>query len=195
MSVPPSPELRSRTGTPRAYRVAFDREQWIARDLAWATRLNRAASRPSVLLPLALASRLGDGVLWYSLMLALPFVAGAAGRAAALQMAIAGLMCVTLYKLLKRWAARPRPFTCCTDIRLCGRALDHFSFPSGHTLHAVAFTIIMVEHFPLAGWALWPFTLLVALSRVTLGLHYPSDVAAGAMIGAGIAWLVLLVGV
>ena len=179
----------------------FDREhwaqwaQWVERDIAWATRLNRAADHPLLLWPLAWASRLGDGVLWYALMLSLPFLAGREGRACATQMAIAGLMCVTLYWVLKRWAARPRPFTCCSDIRLCARALDRFSFPSGHTLHAVAFTVIVVEHFPVAGWALWPFTLLVALSRVALGLHYPSDVAAGALIGGGIAALVLLTGV
>jgi undecaprenyl-diphosphatase len=52
-----------------------------------------------------------------------------------------------------------------------------------------------VEHFPTMGWALWPFTVLVAVSRVALGLHYPSDVAAGAIIGAGIGWLVLLSGI
>jgi undecaprenyl-diphosphatase len=179
----------------RAYRVHFDREHWVARDIAWATRLNRAADHPFALLPLAWVSRLGDGVLWYALMLSLPFLAGPDGRACATQMAIAGLMCVALYWVLKRWAARPRPFTCCSDIRLCARALDRFSFPSGHTLHAVAFTVIVVDHFPLAGWALWPFTLLVALSRVALGLHYPSDVAAGAVIGGGIAALVLISGI
>ncbi len=33
------------------------------------------------------------------------------------------------------------------------------------------------------GWVVWPFTLLVASSRVVLGLHYPSDVVMGALIG------------
>lgn len=199
---PSSPESRERhrpsaegARRTRTYRVHFDREHWVARDTAWATRLNRATHYRAALLPLAAASRLGDGVLWYALMLSLPFLAGRDGRACATQMAIAGLMCVSLYWVLKRWAARPRPFTACSDIRLCARALDRFSFPSGHTLHAVAFTLIVVEHFPTMGWALWPFTVLVAVSRIALGLHYPSDVAAGAMIGAGIGWLVLLSGI
>jgi undecaprenyl-diphosphatase len=65
--------------------------------------------------------------------------------------------------------------------------LDRYSFPSGHTLHAVSFTAIATAHFPELGWVLVPFTVLVAASRVVLGLHYPSDVLAGAAIGAALA--------
>lgn len=198
-NVPQATGGSSAAPPPRAYRELLQRELqrelWIARDIAWATRLNRAADHHAILALLALVSRLGDGMLWYTLMLTLPFTAGREGRACATQMAIAGLMCVLLYWVLKRWAARPRPFVTCADIRLCIRALDRYSFPSGHTLHAVAFTLILVDHFPSVGWALWPFTLLVALSRVALGLHYPSDVAAGAVIGGGVAALVLATGV
>jgi undecaprenyl-diphosphatase len=170
----------------------FDRLAWIERDRLWATRINRAADHPLMLPLLGVVSRLGDGVLWYSIMLALPFLDGRAGRLAATHMAVAGILCVTLYWVVKRWAARERPYTCCQDIRLCSRPLDRFSFPSGHTLHAVAFTAVIVAHYPSAGWVLWPFTALVAVSRVALGLHYPSDVLAGAAIGATVATLVLL---
>ena len=55
------------------------------------------------------------------------------------------------------------------------------SFPSGHTLHAASFTILALSSFPELGWLLVPFSSLVAVSRVVLGLHYPSDVAAGAV--------------
>jgi undecaprenyl-diphosphatase len=47
--------------------------------------------------------------------------------------------------------------------------LDKFSFPSGHTLHAVAFAVVFSWHFPLIGVALVPLVLLIALSRVALG--------------------------
>jgi undecaprenyl-diphosphatase len=65
--------------------------------------------------------------------------------------------------------------------------LDRYSFPSGHTLHAVSFTMVLCGYFPVMIWVLLPFTLLVALSRMILGLHYPSDVLAGAFIGAMLA--------
>lgn len=51
--------------------------------------------------------------------------------------------------------------------------LDEFSFPSGHTLHAVAFSLVAMAHYPVLAWALVPFTASVAVSRVVLGLHYP----------------------
>jgi undecaprenyl-diphosphatase len=67
--------------------------------------------------------------------------------------------------------------------------LDRYSFPSGHTLHAVSFTTLAVSSFPELAWLLVPFAALIAASRVVLGLHYPTDVAAGALIGATLAVL------
>ena len=67
------------------------------------------------------------------------------------------------------------------------RALDRYSFPSGHTLHATSFSILAIDAFPQLGWLCAPFAVLVAISRVILGLHYPTDVAAGAVIGTGLA--------
>lgn len=174
-------------------RAAQSRAQWTARDLAWATRMNRAAKQPLALVPLVLASRMGDGGLWYVVIAGLALLGDSEARLCAARMALAGLLCVTLYKWLKAVIARPRPYVRCLDIRVCARALDQFSFPSGHVLHAVAFSLILVQTYPSLGWVLWPFVALVALSRVTLGLHYPSDVAAGASIGAALAALILVV--
>jgi undecaprenyl-diphosphatase len=68
-----------------------------------------------------------------------------------------------------------------------GKPLDRFSFPSGHTLHAVSFTVIAAGAFPVLALVLLPAAVLIALSRVVLGLHYPTDVLAGALLGATIA--------
>ena len=73
------------------------------------------------------------------------------------------------------------------------RPLDQFGFPSGHPLHAVAFTAIAIAYYPRLAFLLIPFTFLVALSRMVLGLHYPSDVLAGAAIGAAIAGISLAI--
>jgi undecaprenyl-diphosphatase len=164
---------------------------WIERDLQWARRLNVSVQSRILLGVLVVASWLGDGVFWYALIGALAFLGGTEGRDVAVQMALAGLVNLTLYSFLKRWTGRPRPFVKCPDIRACARALDRFSFPSGHVQHAMAFTIILLVHFPAAAFWLIPVGVLIALSRVTLGLHYPSDVAAGAVIGTSVAALVL----
>ena len=80
-----------------------------------------------------------------------------------------------------------RPFRAHHDIVPLVLPLDEFSFPSGHTLHAVTFTVLALAFFPMLAPLLIPFALLVAASRVVLGLHYPSDVLAATMIGCVLA--------
>ncbi|MES2546747.1 MAG: phosphatase PAP2 family protein, partial [Pseudomonadota bacterium] len=79
------------------------------------------------------------------------------------------------------------------DVWVVGKPLDHFSFPSGHTLHAVAFSVVAMQYYPELSIVLVPFTIMVAMSRVILGLHYPSDVLAGATIGYCIAQSYLMI--
>jgi undecaprenyl-diphosphatase len=161
------------------------------RELAWCLRFNRASDRRGLERLFATVSRLGDGIFWYLLMLSLPLVQGATAWPAIGRMAAAGLLCLVIYKWLKAKTTRRRPCDCHALIRTSVPPLDQYSFPSGHTLHAVAFSVVAVCHYPRLGWLLLPFTLLVALSRLVLGLHYPSDVLAGALLGGSLATLVL----
>lgn len=149
--------------------------------------MNRWVARHALIRLFRLVSRLGDGAFWYALMAAIALFGGARGPRIALQMAITGLVAAGLYRLLKRWTRRPRPFREHADITAYIAPLDEFSFPSGHTLHAVTFTLVALAHLPGLAPLLVPFTLLVALSRVVLGLHYPSDVLAAMLIGVVLA--------
>lgn len=171
---------------------------WLARlenaEVRFCLRVNRSCERRIVLWPFAAVSRLGDGMFWYGLMLALPFWYGSAGISVALQMAGVGLAGLVVYRMLKERLVRERPCNLHPHIRAGARALDRYSFPSGHTLHAVSFTLVATSTFPELAWLLAPFTLLVAASRVVLGLHYPSDVAAGALLGALLAQVALVLG-
>ncbi len=162
------------------------RAVWLERDLHWAQWLHRVARYRTPVKALAVVSRLGDGLFWYVLIAGLGLLGGTNGRDVAAQMLLAALLNLPLYYWLKHSIGRPRPFVACPDIRACVRALDKFSFPSGHTLHAVAFAVVFGWHFPLAGAALMPLVFLIALSRIALGMHYPSDVAAAAVIGAAV---------
>jgi undecaprenyl-diphosphatase len=153
-------------------------------DHRWTRLLNASVGVAPLRFLFRLVSRLGNGVFWYGLMLGLALIQGRAGLETGLRMLAAGAMGLVVYKLLKSGTARPRPYQALGGIRLGVAPLDAFSFPSGHTLHAVAFTLVAVSYFPVLAPALVPFTLLIALSRVVLGLHYPSDVLAGAAIGA-----------
>ena len=134
-------------------------------------------------------SRLGDGVFWYTLMAAILITQQADGIKPVLHMLAAGLTGTLIYKWLKHKTHRPRPYQVHQDVFVAGKPLDRFSFPSGHTLHAVAFGLVTLFYFPLLAVILMPFIVMVAMSRVILGLHYPSDVLAGAAIGCAIAQL------
>ena len=103
------------------------------------------------------------------------------------------LAAVVLYKLLKRRLVRERPFASHAGVRAVTRPLDRYSFPSGHTLHAVAFQTLLGGYFPELAPIVLPFVISVAASRVVLGLHYPSDVAVGALIGWSLAKVSLAV--
>ena len=149
--------------------------------------LNRGARARAVRGFFAAVSRLGNGVFWYVLMLLLAATQGSAGRVAALQMALSALVGLGIYKVLKSRLVRERPFVSHAGIACGAPPLDRYSFPSGHTLHAVLFTCIAVTWFPQLAIALVLFTLLVAASRVVLGLHYPTDVVIGALIGWALA--------
>jgi undecaprenyl-diphosphatase len=151
-------------------------------------RLCRRLNRGSQFLPVkalfATVSRLGDGVAWYALILALPLIAGPEAIRPAIVMAATGLAGLLLYRWLKRTFVRERPFLTHSSIFLAATPLDRYSFPSGHTLHAVSFTWQAVAFAPELAWILVPFASLIAMSRVVLGLHYPTDVLVGAAIGA-----------
>lgn len=139
----------------------------------------------------AVISRLGNGVFWYGLILSLPLIYGKPALTTAAMMVITGTVGVIIYKLLKNNLVRQRPCIHHAAIQQGTAMLDLYSFPSGHTLHAFSFGIIAVHAFPQLAILVIPFMLLVAASRVVLGLHYPSDVIVGALIGTSLATITI----
>jgi undecaprenyl-diphosphatase len=150
-------------------------------------RLNRVLRFSLLLYLLRAVSRLGDGILWYGLMAALLGVYGGEALQPVLHMMFVGAVGAGTYAMVKRGTSRRRPFEVVQSIALGARPLDAFSFPSGHTLHATSFTLVACAYYPALAIVLVPFALLTAISRVMLGLHYPSDVLAGGILGGLIA--------
>lgn len=156
-------------------------------DLAVTRYFNRVNHRQLSSRFFAIISRLGNGVFWYLIIFSLPVIYGLEALEHSLEMLVVGFIALLIYRMLKSWTSRQRPCHVDNDILQNVPALDLYSFPSGHTMHAVSFSFVLTSYYPEWGWLVWPFTLLVAISRLVLGLHYPSDVVVGALIGAGVA--------
>jgi len=104
---------------------------------------------------------------------------------------------------IKDAVSRPRPFVVLQDSRLYGKPNKEYvprradgslppsanvhSFPSAHSANWFAMATIAFLFYRRSGWFMFPLAAAVALSRVYNGVHYPSDVTAGAILGAGYA--------
>ncbi len=129
-----------------------------------------------------LATRVGDGPLWIMMTLLQLAVAGF-GDPVGRQLAAGLLMNVILYKILKGSIGRPRPFQQILVVERGARVPDEFSFPSGHMAAACVMVVILGSAVPILMFPLISLALLIGTSRVYLGMHYPSDVLAGAVLG------------
>lgn len=98
----------------------------------------------------------------------------------------------SVYPWIKRLVARPRPFEVDPEMPALLRPLDRYSFPSGHTMTATVVAIPVSAAHPalLAPAAL--ACLAIAWARLVAGHHYPSDILAGAALGAAISLPVTL---
>jgi len=155
--------------------------------------MNNSSQQAYIRLFFRAISRLGDGVFWYCLLLFLPYINGKHGYYQALHILLTALLVLAAYKYLKKTLVRERPFISFENIHQAAPALDRYSFPSGHTMHALAFAIMFSYYLPQVVALVWGFACLVAISRVILGLHYPTDVGAGALLGASMALLSLFI--
>ncbi len=89
------------------------------------------------------------------------------------------------YHLLKQSMKRDRPFAKIDDVQFRVRPPDQFSFPSGHTTSAFLVMTLLSNLFPVPALQIGIFVWasMVGVARVYLGVHYPTDVLAGALLG------------
>ena len=128
-------------------------------------------------------SRMGDaGIVWIVLGLGLVIYARTRRRGAAMLIALASEY-VICDLVIKPIIQRPRPYLIITQLELLVPLESSTSFPSGHSASSFTCAYILTRMFGKKGaWAYLPASL-IALSRVYVGVHYPSDVVAGVLLG------------
>jgi len=158
------------------------------RDLRLMRRVNRWRAPRWVRISSVWATRMGDGWLWYSLAPVILAFGGHLRYRALATASFAVLTGILLFMNVKRLSRRLRP---CQQEPHCWATVlppDQFSFPSGHTITAFAIAVSLGLLYPQAEACLLVVAACIGASRVLLGMHFLSDVIAGALFGAGIGF-------
>ncbi len=128
-------------------------------------------------------------ILWGILF----FKGGKRGKIAAILIILLVVMSDQIgFKIIKAYFERPRPCTVLPNVITPIGCAGSFSFPSNHALNNFAVATFFYLLFPNLKWILYITATLIALSRVYLGVHYPSDIIGGALIGIIIGYLFAL---
>lgn len=150
-------------------------------------RVFRQTERRMVI-PLARAvSHSGDGYLHALVPLLLWYLHPAVSTLLLPLLALSLAAERSLYWLLKNGLRRPRPQEAVPGFRSLIQASDRFSFPSGHSSGAFLLATCLSVVYGPAALPLFLWAALVALSRILLGVHFPGDTLAGALMGSGLA--------
>jgi len=132
------------------------------------------------------ATRMGDGWLWYSLGALLLAFGGGRGYVASGAAGAAAIVGILVFKVLKKLSHRPRP--CQYEPHCWAKILppDQFSFPAGHTMTAFSIALVVSYFYPSLEAPMYFLAVSIAISRVVLGMHFLSDVLAGAVLGSAL---------
>lgn len=135
------------------------------------------------------------GVVWILLLGSM----AALGRRTGRRIALAGLVALALgftsSEVLKEVVMRPRPFLVLPDLRLLVPEPSSYAFPSGHATSAFAAASgavlaarRLLGRVPLWGWGMFVLAAAISYSRLYVGVHWPTDVAAGVVLGLASGW-------
>jgi undecaprenyl-diphosphatase len=158
------------------------------RDHRLMRRVNRWSAPRWVRLWMICATRGGDGWLWYALLGVLLLFGDSSRFAAVGAGVVAAGSGIAVFLSLKRLTGRKRP---CQIEPHCWATLlppDKFSFPSGHTITAFAVATPVVLFYPSLAVGVLFCAFSIAASRILLGMHFLSDVLAGAMVGTCVGY-------
>ena len=128
-------------------------------------------------------SHSGNGYYYPAIPLLIYFIEPQIARSFLLCALLAFALELPLYKILKQRIKRDRPCEVISGVHQRISPSDQFSFPSGHTSAAFVIATSISHFFPTLQVPVYFWALLVGVSRIYLGVHYPTDILAGLAIG------------
>ncbi|OPX91877.1 MAG: Undecaprenyl-diphosphatase BcrC [Pelotomaculum sp. PtaB.Bin104] len=133
----------------------------------------------------------GGGLIWIIISLILFATGRPAVRKTAFLMLVAVLASYLTGECFKHLFQRLRPFETLPGVELLVKPIHSFSFPSEHAANAFAAGLVLMRKLPRLAWFFFLLAVAMAFSRVYVGVHYPSDVLAGSLLGLACGALVL----
>lgn len=147
-------------------------------------RVNNWRAPRWIRLWMIVATRGGDGWIWYAMGLVILLFGGQQRFAAVAAAAVAAGVGSAVFLYVKRKTCRKRP---CHIAPHCWAQLlppDQFSFPSGHSITAFSVAVSLGMFYPTLLYGLLFCAFSIAVSRILLGMHFLSDVVVGSGLGA-----------
>jgi undecaprenyl-diphosphatase len=150
--------------------------------------LNGNLTKSSVTeLVMPLITNLGGSVWSITLSLILLLSKDLVGNKVGERLAISLLLSHFVVRLGKKFLPRLRPYLVLENVHVGNKTYKDSSFPSGHATAAFCSATVLSSVLPAFSVVFFSLAFLVAVSRIYLGMHYPSDIAVGAAIGIIVA--------